>query len=190
MHKRSRTKPVFHIMPEVDFHCLGRQRTAILTRAAHITPVKRHRAQLKVLYHFRTLATTGKKQLLLTRDSRNHGRCDFVYHAAPALFSMMNTVAMKNLTLPPKVYRHSVSSMATALYLLFFSLWVCSLRTFLTIFCSSIRNARTILSLTQLAHLEPPYARWTVFFGRDVVAYSLGRRAGSYRTRFVRSCFA
>lgn len=33
-------------------------------------------------------------------------------------------------------------------------------------------------SCTQLAHREPPYARCTVFFGFEMLAYSLGRRAG------------
>jgi hypothetical protein len=63
-------------------------------------------------------------------------------------------------------------------FLLERSLWLCSLSTFLTIFCSSMRKARTILSRTQLAHREPPYARWTVFVGFDTWAYSRGRRAG------------
>ena len=54
-----------------------------------------------------------------------------------------------------------------------------SFNTFFTIFCSSIKNARTIRSRTQLPHLEPPYARCTVFWGLLVVAYSLGRRAGT-----------
>lgn len=36
-------------------------------------------------------------------------------------------------------------------------------------------------SRTQLAHLEPPYARWTVFFGREIWEYSRGRRAGICR---------
>jgi hypothetical protein len=53
-----------------------------------------------------------------------------------------------------------------------------SFNTFFTIFCSSIKNARTILSRTQLLHREPPYARDTVFCGRETVAYSRGRRAG------------
>ena len=48
----------------------------------------------------------------------------------------------------------------------------------MTTFCSSIRKARTIRSWTQLAHRDPPYARWTVFLGRETVAYSRGRRAG------------
>ena len=33
-------------------------------------------------------------------------------------------------------------------------------------------------SWTQAAHRDPPYARWTVFLGRETVAYSRGRRAG------------
>ena len=65
---------------------------------------------------------------------------------------------------------------------LFFS-WV-SFSTFLTIFCSSIRKARTIRSRTQLAHLEPPYARDTDFWVLDTLAYCLGRRAGIYRGRY------
>ena len=43
-----------------------------------------------------------------------------------------------------------------------------------------MRKARTIRSRTQLAHLEPPYARDTDFWVLDVVAYCLGRRAGIY----------
>jgi len=54
-----------------------------------------------------------------------------------------------------------------------------SLRTFFTIFCSSIKNARTTLSFTQLPHRDPPYARWTVFFGLEIWEYSRGRRAGT-----------
>ncbi len=53
-----------------------------------------------------------------------------------------------------------------------------SLSTFFTIFCSSIRKARTMRSLTQLPHREPPYARCTDFVGRETCAYSWGRRAG------------
>ena len=53
-----------------------------------------------------------------------------------------------------------------------------SLSTFLTIFCSSIRNARTMRSLTQLPHREPPYARCTDLVGRETCEYSWGRRAG------------
>jgi len=33
-------------------------------------------------------------------------------------------------------------------------------------------------SCTQPAQRDPPYARWTVFLGREMVAYSRGRRAG------------
>lgn len=54
--------------------------------------------------------------------------------------------------------------------------------TFFTIFCSSIRKARTTRSLVQLAQRLPPYERETVFLGRETVAYSRGRRAGIYRT--------
>jgi len=35
-------------------------------------------------------------------------------------------------------------------------------------------------SRTQLPHLEPPYARWTVFLGLEIWAYSWGRSAGIY----------
>ena len=45
-------------------------------------------------------------------------------------------------------------------YLLFLPF---SANTFFTIFCSSTKNALTILCLTQFAHLDPPYARATVF---------------------------
>jgi len=43
-----------------------------------------------------------------------------------------------------------------------------SLSTFFTIFCSSIKNALVILSFTQFEHLDPPYARWTVFLGLEI----------------------
>lgn len=52
----------------------------------------------------------------------------------------------------------------------------------MTIFCSSMRKARTMRSRTQLPHLEPPYARWTVFLGFEICEYSRGRRAGICRT--------
>ena len=39
----------------------------------------------------------------------------------------------------------------------------CSLSTFLTIFCSSTRNARTILSRTAPPDKTPPYERVTLF---------------------------
>ena len=58
-----------------------------------------------------------------------------------------------------------------------------SLSTFFTIFCSSIRNALTTLSLTQFEHLDPPYARWTVFLGLEICEYSRGRSAGTWRMR-------
>jgi hypothetical protein len=51
----------------------------------------------------------------------------------------------------------------------------------LTNFCSSMRNALTIRSLTQFAQREPPYARCTVFSFLARRAYSRGRRAGIYR---------
>lgn len=72
----------------------------------------------------------------------------------------------------PSCHRHPVAYF-------FFSLALCSFSTFLTIFCSSIRNARTMRSRTQLPHREPPYARWTVFLGLEIWAYSRGRRAGT-----------
>ncbi len=65
-----------------------------------------------------------------------------------------------------------------------------SFTTFLTIFCSSIKKARTILSRTQLLHREPPYAREMVFCGRETVAYSRGRRAGIYRYECEQQGFA
>ena len=94
-------------------------------------------------------------------------------------FSMVNTKAMKT------VHPSAVNPPPTAHYpranrvYFFLSLWLCSFSTFLTIFCSSMRKARTIRSRTQLAHLEPPYARWTVFLGLEIWEYSRGRRAGT-----------
>ena len=43
-------------------------------------------------------------------------------------------------------------------------------------------------SWTQLAHREPPYARWTVFLGRDTWAYSRGRSAGIPASLVPQSC--
>jgi len=54
--------------------------------------------------------------------------------------------------------------------------------TFFTIFCSSIRKARTTRSLTQFAQRDPPYARWTVLVGLETWEYSRGRRAGTCGT--------
>src|ERR1051326_6582240 len=71
-----------------------------------------------------------------------------------------------------------------------------SLSTFFTIFCSTIKKARTTRScpvrqhnalleirlnhtLTQLAQRDPPYARETLFLGLETVAYCLGRSAGT-----------
>ena len=59
-----------------------------------------------------------------------------------------------------------------------FCFFSASFMTFFTIFCSSMRKARVTRSLTQLAQREPPYERETVFFGREMVEYSRGRRAG------------
>ena len=74
----------------------------------------------------------------------------------------------------------------------------CDLITFFTILASSTKNARRILSdkrlrqvdnqianrdsyrdLTQSPHLEPPYARCTVFWRLEIVAYLRGRSAGT-----------
>lgn len=66
---------------------------------------------------------------------------------------------------------------------IYFFLSVCSLSTFLTIFCSSMRKARTTRSWTQLAHREPPYDRLTDFWGLEIWEYSRGRRAGTYGCR-------
>lgn len=52
--------------------------------------------------------------------------------------------------------------------------------TFFTIFCSSIKKARTTLSLTQFAHRDPPYALRTVLLGFEIWLYSCGRRAGTF----------
>ena len=51
--------------------------------------------------------------------------------------------------------------------------WALSTRT--TIFCSSMRKARTILSRTHLWQHEPPYVRDTVFMRRDMEHLSIGR---------------
>jgi hypothetical protein len=79
----------------------------------------------------------------------------------------------------------------------------CDLMTRLTTFASSIKNARTMLSVTntrvsgvnvnkdgenrkayrertQPPHLEPPYARLTCFCVFETDAYSRGRRATTY----------
>jgi hypothetical protein len=98
-----------------------------------------------------------------------------VYGMQP--FSLMNTEAMRPSTLPSRPSSPQNQNQVDAYF--FFSAWFCSFRTFLTIFCSSMRKARTMRSRTQLPHLEPPYARWTVFLGLEIWAYSRGRRAGT-----------
>lgn len=90
-----------------------------------------------------------------------------------------HAVEIASLLFPLRPDARTQRESKTAYFLpLFFS--CVSFSTFLTIFCSSMRKARTIRSRTQLAHLEPPYARDTDFWVLDMVAYSLGRRAGSY----------
>jgi hypothetical protein len=143
---------------------------------------KHIRARPKVLYHFRTLKDDGKEgSSLIDRDQAepNHGYRLEMISMQPWFFHDVNTVAMKNQPFSQVPFPQQARSpqFRDSAYF-FFSLVVCSLRTFLTIFCSSIRKARTILSRTQLPHLEPPYARWTVFLGLEIWAYSRGRRAG------------
>ena len=136
-----------------------------------------HRVRPKVLYHFRTLEDDGKEGSSLLTETQAEPRPD-KDHAAPPVFHDVNTVAMKNQSPFPKFRFLNQASLSKRSAYFFFSLEVCSLRTFLTIFCSSIRKARTILSRTQLPHLEPPYARCTVFLGLEIWEYSRGRRAG------------
>ena len=52
-----------------------------------------------------------------------------------------------------------------------------ALRTFLTIFCSSMRKARTMRDRVQWLHREPPYARVTVLLGLERFLASIGRVA-------------
>ena len=83
---------------------------------------------------------------------------------------------------------------------IYFPGFCCDLITLFTIFASSTKNARKILQttsewfrcqdtaeeptrithrdFTQSPHLEPPYARRTVFWRLEMVAYCRGRRAG------------
>jgi hypothetical protein len=96
-------------------------------------------------------------------------------------FSQMNTEAMRPSTLPSRPSSPQSQNQVDVYF--FFSAWLCSFRTFLTIFCSSMRKARTMRSRTQLPHLEPPYARCTVFLGLEIWAYSRGRRAGIWNRR-------
>ena len=51
----------------------------------------------------------------------------------------------------------------------------CDFSTFFTIFCSSMRNARTTRDLTQLAQREPPYARATVRWRLATFLKAIGR---------------
>lgn len=51
----------------------------------------------------------------------------------------------------------------------------CAFNTFATIFCSSIRNARTIRSRTHLWQRDPPYVLDTVFRRFDILLRSSGR---------------
>ena len=96
-------------------------------------------------------------------------------HLAPSEHDPADRLNWHCLISPPSLF-----SPPTSLYFFppFFS--CVSFNTFFTIFCSSIKNARTILSRTQLPHLDPPYALRTVFCACDVVAYSRGLRAGIY----------
>jgi hypothetical protein len=54
----------------------------------------------------------------------------------------------------------------------------CCLSTFFTIFCSSIKKARTMRWRTHWPHREPPYARDTFFCRLLMRWYSDGRSAG------------
>lgn len=55
-----------------------------------------------------------------------------------------------------EIFPHSSFCFKKTVVYFFFWLASCSFITFLTIFCSSIKKARTILSRTQLPHREPP----------------------------------
>ena len=63
-----------------------------------------------------------------------------------------------NEPVPSKVPCHTSQKASPASRYAYFFFWPCScsFSTFLTIFCSSMRKARTIRSRTQPPHLEPP----------------------------------
>lgn len=73
-----------------------------------------------------------------------------------SLFVLMNTKAMNRS--PQRVPCQTRSKPDTSLKYIYFFFWLCScsFSTFLTIFCSSIKKARTIRSRTQPPHLDPP----------------------------------
>lgn len=87
---------------------------------------------------------------------RNHGSAP-MYHAVP----FCPYEHQSNETIPPF---HQNSSFPLPYFIvpnqkcIYFFFWPCScsFRTFLTIFCSSIRKARTMRSRTQPPHREPP----------------------------------
>jgi len=76
---------------------------------------------------------------------------------------------------PSNVYISNQKYSSTVHLPCFFCSFSCVFITFDTIFCSSIKNARTIRLRTQLAHREPPYARVTVFKRFVMRVFSRGR---------------
>lgn len=73
----------------------------------------------------------------------------------PSVLEMSFTGSRSDINLAPHPLLFKMLISPT-LYRFFFS---ASFMTFLTIFCSSIKNARTTRSFTQLAQRLPPYAR-------------------------------
>ena len=93
-----------------------------------------------------------------------------------------------NLLKPSESHQNtfSVIERKQAIFVAFVLLWYksitigyffpcCALSTRTTNFCSSIRNALTILDRTHFAHRDPPYARETVFLVFERVAKTFGR---------------
>ncbi len=132
---------------------------------------------------------------------------------SPGIIHRMSSVERKCIVVRDYMHAHSEGKMRDGImkkrivYFLDFSCafctFSCDLITFFTILASSTRKARMMLvfkqnnqwgitskekriahrDLTQSPHLEPPYARRTVFTRFETVAYWRGRRAGIYNTR-------
>lgn len=130
-----------------------------------------HRNWLQILYchlgHFRQTRQSASRVSLSSQNFH-----DFEKAASRFNGSLVVCLALQ------RCYRRQTQLLLVPQACLYRFFCCVSLSTFFTIFCSSIKNALTTRSFTQFEHRDPPYARWTVFFGREIVAYSRGRRAG------------
>jgi len=128
----------------------------------------------------RKLCVNGKEGIEMV-----HGRHKT---QSPGIIRRMSSVERKCIVVRDYMHAHSEGKMRDSImkkrivYFLDFSCafctFSCDLITFFTILASSTRKARMMRDLTQSPHLEPPYARRTVFTRFETVAYWRGRRAG------------